>query len=992
MGGPNVYTIAPHLSFVTALADGVLERWGDDPQNLAQVRVLLPTRRACRSLREAFLRRTDGQPMLLPQMTPLGDVDEDDMVLEGTGVHDALELPPTMNATARVVQLAQLVMAKDKDTTPEQAVRLAGELAKLIDQVHTEGLDLSRLPDLVHRDLAEHWQQTLNFLEILGTAWPQVLADYGLMDSAERRDKLIRARAKSWADTPPLGPVIAAGSTGTIPASAELLKTVAHLPQGFLVLPGLDQGASDDIWDALDPTHPQYGMSQLLGKLGLPRQDVKLWGQDTEASSRTQLLSQALAPAEATHLWQGGTDIDANALDGVERIDAPGPHEEAGAIALIMRQTLETAEKTCALITPDRSLARRVAVELGRWGVEVDDSAGTPLDQTPPGAFFNLVSEMAASQLQPVHVLACLKHPLAAAGMMPSQLRAAVRALELALLRGPRPAPGLQGLEDLLRVFLHDEQQGKRFQRHGLDQNLPRKAIQVLSETAGALTDALQSDTIAPAAPAALLELHTQTAARLAEVNFDTDERRLWAGEDGEALAAFIAEAHDALATFGDIRADQYPALLQAMMLGRPVRPRYAMHPRLSIWGPLEARLQTADVVVLGGLNEGSWPPNAEASPWMSRPMMQDFGLPLPERRIGLSAHDFVQALHAGEVYLTRSARSGGSPQVPSRWLVRLDTLLGADHAMARGDKWVHWTSQLTQPKGPAQPVKGPRPTPPVDARPNKISVTQVETWIRDPYAIYARKVLDLDVLDDIEADPGAADRGIVIHEILDRFIRAHMDELPDDPAQALIEMGENVFDEMVASPSVRAFWWPRFKRIAHWFADFETKRRQAGYKPILVEQRGELKLAELNREFTLIAKADRFDRDLSGGLVVMDYKTGQPPTTKQVEAGLTPQLPLEAAMAICGGFKDLNHAGSISQLTYVRLSGGRVAGEEKPIKVDADAQAHEAYESLIQMLHKYLDEKTPFLSRPRPMFESRFGDFDHLARVKEWSSSGGDA
>lgn len=989
MGGPNVYTIPPHRSFVTALADGILARWGDDPQSLAQVRVLLPTRRACRSLREAFLRRTDGAPMLLPQMTPLGDVDEDDMVLEGTGVDDALDLPPTMNGTARVVQLAQLVMAKDPETTPEQAVRLAGELAKLIDQVHTEGLDLSRLPDLVHRDLAEHWQQTLNFLEILGTAWPQVLADYGLMDSAERRDKLIRARAKAWAETPPQSPVIAAGSTGTIPASAELLKTVAHLPQGFLVLPGLDQSAIDEVWDALDPTHPQYGMSQLLDKLGLGRHDVQLWGQDRIATPRTQLLSQALAPAEATHLWQGGTEIDACALEYVERIDAPGPREEAGAIALIMRQTLETPEKTCALITPDRSLARRVAVELGRWGLAVDDSAGTPLDQTPPGAFFNLVSEMAASQLQPVKILACLKHPLAAAGMKPSELRATVRALELALLRGPRPAPGLQGLEDLLRVFLHDEQQGDRFKRHGLDQNLPRKAIQLLRDITGPLMDALQSDTIDPAQ---LLELHTQTTARLAEVTFDTDERRLWAGEDGEALAAFIAEAHDALATFRDIRADEYPALLQAMMLGRPVRPRYAMHPRLSIWGPLEARLQTADVVVLGGLNEGSWPPSAEASPWMSRPMMQDFGLPLPERRIGLSAHDFVQALHADEVFLTRSARSGGSPQVPSRWLVRLDTLLGDDHAMAQGTKWVQWASQLTQPDGPANPVKGPRPTPPVDARPDNISVTQVETWIRDPYAIYARKVLDLDVLDDIEADPGAADRGIVIHEVMDRFIRAHMDALPHDPAQALIEMGEQVFDEMVASPSVRAFWWPRFKRIAHWFADFETKRRLAGYKPILVERRGELKLEELERPFTLIAKADRFDRDISGGLVVMDYKTGQPPTTKQVEAGLTPQLPLEAAIAICGGFKDLAEVGTISQLTYIRLSGGRVAGEEKPIKVDGDAAAHEAYDSLITMMHKYMDAKTPFLSRPRPMFESRFGDFDHLARVKEWSAGGGDS
>ncbi|MCW8915118.1 MAG: double-strand break repair protein AddB [Magnetovibrio sp.] len=984
----KVFTIPAHLSFVTSLAEGIIDRWGNKPENLAEVRVLLPTRRACRSLREAFLRLSDGTPMLLPQMTPLGDVDEDDMVLEPAGIEDALELPPTMGGTARVAQLARLVMAKDSETTPDQAVRLAGELAKLIDQVHTEGLDLARLPDLVHRDLSEHWQQTLDFLEILGSVWPALLNDLGLMDSAERRDRLIRARASAWRTTPPTTPIIAAGSTGTIPASAELLQTVAHLPQGQLVLPGLDTQSGDEIWNCLDVTHPQFGMAQLLNKMNITRKDVQLWSPSKPTTPRTDLMVRALAPAEATHLWRDASAIPEDALNGVVQLNAPGAREEATAIALVMRRTLETPERTAALITPDRSLARRVAVELGRWNIVVDDSAGTPLDQTPCGAFFNLVSEMAASNLKPVDVLACLKHPLAAGGMEPAKLRSAVRAMELALLRGPRPGPGIAGLESQLRVFLHDERKGQRFKHHGLNQNHIRLIIQMLKDQVTPLIKALSAD---KANPADILKLHTDVTARLAELSFEDDQRRLWAGEDGEALATFVGEAHEALSAFGTIRGDQYPALLQALMLGRPVRPRYAMHPRLSIWGPLEARLQSADVVILGGLNEGSWPPQTEASPWMSRPMMQDFGLPLPERRIGLSAHDFAQAVHADEVYLTRSERSGGTPQVPSRWLVRLETLLGDSKALnePNDENWLDWAAHLSRPADSIQ-IKGPRPTPPVEARPTSISVTQVETWIRDPYAIYARKILRLDTLDDIEADAGAADRGIVVHEILDRFIRNHMDNLPDDPVSELIKVGENVFDEMIASPSVRAFWWPRFKRIAHWFANFETKRRLAGYRPILVEQSGELAIPELDGAFTLRCQADRFDRDIKGGLVVMDYKTGQPPTTKQVDAGLTPQLPLEAAIANRKGFENLKDVGVISGLTYVRLSGGRIAGEEKPIKLDAEEATQAAYENLIQMLHKYADEKTPFLSRPRPQFESRFGDFDHLARVKEWSSSGG--
>ncbi|MBL4615601.1 MAG: double-strand break repair protein AddB [Magnetovibrio sp.] len=992
---PNVYTISPNTPFVDALARGIIDRVGEQPEKLAQVRVLLPTRRACRSLREAFLRLSDGCAMLLPVMTPLGDVDEDDLALENVASHetleDALNLPPAIGGAKRVALLARLVMAKDPDTTPDQAVRLAGELARLVDQVHTEGLDLSRLPGLVPLgELSQHWQKTVDFLEILGTVWPQVLEQQGLMDPAQRRDALLRARAEAWAQNPPLTPIIAAGSTGSIPATAELLSVVASLPQGALVLPGLDVAALDEVWQNLDATHPQYGMAQLLEKLALNRADVKPWADDTQApNQRAAIINRALVPAQATHLWRDGEAIAADSLKGVCQIDAPGPREEATAIALILRRALETPEgtqpKTAALITPDRSLARRVASELGRWGIEVDDSAGTPLDQTPAGAFFNLVAQMAAGGFQPVQLLSCLKHPLAAGGMDPAKLRTAVRALEIALLHGPRPGQGLAGLQDQLRVFLHDQNAARRFGRFGLDQKSIRMVLDLLHNMIEPFANALQKSSCDAAQ---LVKLHADTAARLAEWGDDEDQRRLWAGDAGESLSSFVAEAFDALGALEPIRGEQYPALIQAMIAGRPVRPHYAAHPRLNIWGLLEARLQNADVIVLGGLNEGSWPPQPEASPWMSRPMMRDFGLPLPERRIGLSAHDFAQAFAAPKIYLTRSHRTGGSPQVASRWLVRLHTLL--DGVSLNGEpQWLSWAEALSHADGPAQPCAEPRPTPPLDARPKRMSVTQVETWIRDPYAVYARRILGLQPLDDLDCDPGAADRGIVVHKALERFIERNMKELPANAEAQLIEIGAQVFDEYIASPSVKAFWWPRFKRIAAWFVDFETKRRVAGFTPALIEADGKLVLDGLTGPFTLTCQADRIDVDLDGSLMIIDYKTGQPPTTPQVESGLTPQLPLEAAIAKGGGFENLNGNAGISGLLYLRLSGGRVAGEAKPIKLDGEEATQYAYEGLIKLVHKFEDQTTPYLSRPRPMFEGRFGDFDHLARVKEWSAGG---
>lgn len=982
---PNVLSIPSSTPFVDALARGILAQAESHPERLAQVRVLLPTRRACRALREAFLRLSNGAPLLLPVMVPLGDVDEDDLMLEGDGAlgRDALDLPPAVSGTQRTALLARLILAKDATATPDQAVRLAGELAHLIDQVHTEGLDLARLPGLVTRaDLSEHWQQTIDFLEILGTVWPQVLSDQNLMDPAQRRDALLRARAEQWRATPPTTPVIAAGSTGTIPATAELLGVVAHLPQGALVLPGLDTTAPDEVWANLDATHPQYGMAHLLGKLGLTRTDVAPWPGTEDADARSRAITQALVPAEATHLWRDHATT-ADDLKGVQRIDAPTPREEATAIALILRRTLETPTRTAALITPDRSLARRVAIELGRWGIEVDDSAGTPLDQTPPGAFFHLLADMAADGLSPVALLACLKHPLAAGGLNPAELRRCVRALEIALLRGPRPAAGLNGLEDQLRVFLHDPNAQKRFKRHGLDQASVRRVLERLRDIVQPLAEALAAEHISARE---VLQLHARTAERLAQSD-DGEARRLWSGNAGEALSAFIAEAHDALGAFETMRGNQYPALIQALMAGRPVRPHYAAHPRLNIWGPLEARLQNADVVVLGGLNEGTWPPQTEASPWMSRPMMKDFGLPLPERRIGLSAHDFAQAFAAPEIFLTRSERDAGSPQVPSRWLVRLATMLGdAAQKLTAHEPWLDWAAALSESTEAGPTIAAPRPTPPLAARPTRMSVTQVETWIRDPYSIYAKRILGLQPLDDLEAEPGAADRGIVIHTALERFIQRHQDSLPDDPLSALLQIGHDVFDEFVPSPSVRAFWWPRFQRIAAWFIDFETARRAAGLKPIAVEADGSMIIDGFENPFTLTCQADRIDADALGALHIIDYKTGQPPSTKQVDSGLTPQLPLEAAIAKAGGFADIKGNADIASLLYLRLSGGRVAGEDKPIKLDAEEATQNAYEGLVKLVHTFEDETTPYLSRPRPMFESRFGDYDHLARVKEWS------
>ncbi len=989
---PAVFTIPAGQSFVDALAAGLLRRYGESPDSLAAATVLLPTRRACRALQAAFLRASGGAPLLLPRLLPLGDLDPDELLFEAPAVAAAGEagLPPAISAVQRQLLLASCILGHSRAlaaefgsavTSEDQAIRLAAELARLLDQVETEGLDFAALDGLVPEDYAEHWQITLEFLRIVTEAWPRILQDLGCIGPAERRRRLAELQSAAWRARPPAVPVIAAGSTGSIPATAELLRTIAGLPQGGVVLPGLDLESDAEVWREIrdDHGHPQHGMAQLLDRLGLAREAVRLWAEtDTPqvASGRARFANLALRPAGGTARWHEAAhekardDFDA-ALDGVQRIDCADPGEEALVIALLLRRQAERPGATAALVTPDRDLARRVATNLQRWSIEVDDSAGRSLAATPPCVFLRLTAEMAAERFAPVALLAALKHPLAAGGESPAAFRRKVRALELAVLRGARPAPGLEGL------------------RKALEES---RAAEALLPWFDRLAEALAPFAAALGGAAAhlcdLVDAHLAATEALAATDTQSGAERLWAGEAGEAAAAFASELREAGLATPVSRGLHYPAALAALMAGRAVRPRYGLHPRVAILGPLEARLQHADLLILGGLNEGSWPAEVDPGPWLSRPMQSAFGLPLPERRIGLAAHDFFQAFCAPRVCLTRAQRVEGAPTVPARWLRRIDALrqgLGLTADLHREERQLKaWAAALDQPPKTLR-LEPPLPCPPVSARPRELSVTRIETWMGDPYALYAREILRLKALDPLDADPGAAERGTLVHAALEQFLRMHPKALPATALDDLIGIGAEVFHPIRTKPGVFAFWWPRFLRVAHWFFAEEQARR-AGIAESFVEIKGALDFDAPGGPFRLTAKADRIDRHVDGSLEIIDYKTGAPPEKKKVDQGFAPQLPLEAAIAAAGGFAGLPHA-PVGALTYWRLSGGTPPGETRAASQGDPAQlAEEALTGLQRLVAAFDDPTTPYACQPRPERAPRFGDYDHLSRIAEWS------
>jgi ATP-dependent helicase/nuclease subunit B len=982
----SVSNIPAGAPFVDTLAAGLLARHGSAGDSLADLTVLLPTRRACLTLREAFLRLSDGDAMLLPRLMPLGDVDADEVEPDTLGVlseslADGSDLPPAMPDLERQLILARLVMSWGRHgdgvfARADQAARLAGELARLLDQVQTERLSFDGLATLVPEDYASHWQHTLEFLEIVTRHWPAVLAERGVMDPAARRNRMLESLAARWQASPPDYPVIAAGSTGSIPATADLLAVIAGLPQGEVVLPGLDRLTDDAIWHCIDEGHPQFGLKRLLERMAVDRDQVTPWTPDDTLSSppgRAALLNMALRPAVTTESWATEPPLPRDVLDGLEAIDCPGPREEAGVIALRLRQALETPGRTAALVTRDRPLARRVAAELGRWGVEVDDSGGQPLADTAPGSFMRLTAAMMTQKAAPVALLAALKHPLTTGGLAPGAFRAQVRLLENAILRGPRPGSGFRGIAHALGRAKKATDDLRRW-------------FDAVAALAAPLADLVDGERVSLGELAAA---HLAFAEGLAASNDSAGPAQLWAGDAGEAVAAFFSELIEASQALPPLAGRDYGAMVDTLMEDRVTRPPYGRHPRLHIWGPLEARLQHADVMILGGLNEASWPPDSGADPWLSRPMREAFGLPAPERRIGLAAHDFVQSAAAPVVVLTRAQKVEGGPTVPSRWLSRLYTLLrGWEMAdgLAAGENWRGWHGALDTPDA-VRPMAPPAPMPPVSARPRRLSVTRIETWRRDPYAIYARHILRLKALDPIDADPGAAVRGNIVHEALEVFVETYPAALPDDAVTVLMDIGARTFADVMDRPGVRAFWWPRFERIARWFLDLE-RRRRGDLLSVVAEAEGRLELDGPAGPFLLTGKADRIERRADGSVTIIDYKTGGVPGKAEIVHGYAPQLPLEAVIARAGGFEGIEAAPSVD-LAYWKLSGGDPAGVEIWPKVDNEVLAEEALEGLRQMIARFDDPATPYHAIPDPAWAPRFNDYAHLARVKEWSDLG---
>lgn len=1029
---PNVFTVAPGTAFLPAVArallDGTLVKgfaWDGDPMSLARATIYVPTRRAARELRSVFMDATGATSILLPRIRPLGEFDEDAAFFAG-GDGAMLSVPPAIDPLERQLALGTLtarwtdamtdelhaLYGVDRLTTPvsvADAFWMAADLAALIDQLQTEGISFAQIEAATQADVSQWWHVTLAFLQIVKQSWPDYLAERHRLDPAEHRNRMLRAETARLKAAPPDGPVLVAGSTGTIPATAELIAAVAQLPQGAVVLPGYDTRMDDETRALLEAPgdaaaiigHPQFGMHKLVRHIGVAPSAIDALSMvaDEAIDARVRWVATALAPADRTAGWaEVRKALPESAFDACAILHAANEGAEALAIACALREAILDPGARAALVTPDRQLARRVAAELERFGIDANDSGGTPFALTTDGSLLALTLTLAAGDVDPAALLALLKHPQARFGAAREDHLETVGMLEMLVLRGGTGRVALSGFAAFAQTAL-DAWSEKGRRKPAWFNTLPESAFNRVRALAARIEAAFKPLAMldGDGQDNALNETVRATVQTLEAIACDDEGRRdaLYAGESGQALAGFLGRLLDSEVGIAFPLA-QWPDMVRALTATITIKPAHGGHPRIFIWGALEARLQTVDLMVLGGLNEGTWPAQTANDAFLTRAMKTEIGLDPPERRVGLAAHDFQMAMGNRRVLLTRAMRAGGAPAVASRWLQRLETLAGAEATAGLHAAGLRYAGLATAIDAPidARPARRPAPKPPVAARPKALSVTEVETLRRDPYAVYAKHVLGLAPLDRLVRDPDFADRGSLIHRVLEEATRADIDWQAPDANERLETVAREVFDTEALPPEIDTVWWARMRAAIPNIVAWETER-----SPQVTARHAEARAVPTDISatgVTLRGYADRVDLRGDGSADLIDFKTGGAPSGPQVQALMAPQLPLEAALMMRGAFGDVGQR-QPGDLVYVQL-GSR--GEMIPRLVsggkndEAGVLAERAWEKLEGLCAFYNEETNGYLSRTMPFREGAFdGDYDHLARALEWVNApeGGD-
>lgn len=1019
------YNIPSDFDFLDMLAKRLMSETAHNPLRLKDYGIVLPDKLSCDMLKQKLQDLNGNKPMILPQIVTLDAIDDDVLSLrlaqDEDFVEKVLSLPPAVSHLQRELYLTREIM-KHPETADSvgTAIGLARELAQFIDELHDANVPLDKLAQIDTSDFPGDLVKTRNILKIVTNIWPQIKSEIGVLDKAERQQQVLKLLSEYSSQNRLRKPLIIGGFNRVSRGMEDLMSTLAH-SQGAnvrLIFQGLDLEMGKS-WETIGHSHPQFAHKKLLDDMGISRTDVNYWYGTTpsthsqRAKERLKLLREAMRPSNTTHKWKDlsvfdksklrpsnkvvpkgsplakkmtPTDqqIDPIALTGMDMIVAGTQQEEVSAIALKFREMLEKDGATGTLITPDRALAARVAARIQQWGVEVAPEEGASLISTQVGRYMIYTADMAVTDLSPIPLLEALKSPYTAMGKSSKDARAKAEALEDLVLRGPRPYPGFKGLNRSLTAAFNAVADRLKSEERKAELDKTYKDLNKWLKAFGKQVEKDQK-LLSSGKPAPLRELmsaHIRIMEAMAATSSMSGADVLWSGQQGVEAQKMLSNMLAASDIMPEITGADYFELIKVYV--RDARHKCETHPRIRIVQPDKAHLFRSDMNIVAGLTEANWPGKQREKFWLSPELREKLGLNPIEAEIGYAAYDFVQGVSNKNTTMTRAERSASAPAVASPFLTRLDMLLqglGIADKLNPKSQVMDINAALHRP-AKVTPIDPPAPMPPADARPRRFSVSAIEQLLRDPYAVYARHVLKLYPKDPIDADPSFAERGNIIHDALDEFKRLYPDEMPKNAEEKLLEIGRKAFEKRMDNPSVRAFWWPRFERMAKWFVEYETAREGLA-RTLKTEVPGKMHLDTEKGRFILTAIADRIDGLMDDSLSIIDYKTGSVPSKKDVESGISPQLTLEALIAMSGGFEGID-AKNVGMVEYWKLSGGRPGGKVTQID-DIDRLQAEALEGLTKLMMHFADEDTPYLVTPRPGIMSRYLPYDHLSRSFEW-------
>lgn len=958
MTAKNIYNIRFTTPFWDTLANIYLSKYGSNSLELASILFLVPNRRACKSLSDAFIRLQGLNPVILPKIIPIAEIDNDELFFDKLGITNVNDNEDfsLISKEERLFIFTRLILSKPQDfgikqISLAQAFNLAKELANLIDVVCNNDLSFDRLHTLVPEKYATHWQETLELLKIITEYWPKILKEKGSIDETELRKQQLLQQSDIWEAQNTNKIIVAAGITASFPAIVKMLNVVKNIPNGAIYFAGIDCFADDDYWNAVDEANPQFELKELLHLLNIKRSDIQ--NIDTSIDiEREKLISEIMRPAILSDKWRYLKNSDFNifkAIDGLEIIEAKTQRDEALAIACKMREIIDTPEKTVALITYDRNLARRVSAELERFDIKVDDSAGIPLSLTSVGVFLRLIVEAALNINSDISINALIKSPFALFGEDAAIFRKKAYNYE---------------------TTLRKSKNNNSAQDDGFITNIRNE----LSEFSRLLNQPKINfcDTLVE---------HIKLAEKISSSSTNDGRNLLWKGEEGKHIARFLTNILNTSGILDCIEGKDYLSFFCELLSTDSLRSSYGSHSRLKILGPIEARLNSFDYVILGEMNEGVWPKADKADMWMSRNMKQDFGLSLPEKNVGILAADLCSFLGNKNVIITRADRIDGTPTKKSRWLLRLETIINALGYNVKTMQTYDLLAFVNDIDKPSKytPIKPPAPCPPLESRPRKLSASAVDLLISDPYSVFAKYILKLYPFNDLDTPLDQRDYGTLIHAIIEEFNNLYPSKLPDNALDILLDLGKKHFDNMNIENEIKTFWFPKFEKTAKWILEQEKDYRTF-VKKVNNEISGQVCFDAPNGPITFTAKADRIDELKDNNINIIDYKTGNIPSKKQVFAGHALQLLLEGLIARKGTFENISSK-TLKQLVYWQLGS-----KSLEIEPEEDDIIEKTEEYLLSLVSAFDFVTTPYLSRPTPKYIPKNKDYEHLARIKEWS------